>query len=198
MRARRCQHRVARPRIGARVIWRCFIVLVVFMSLRASTTKSQVSAEDRSLIVLQSREAKSVPDCGAERLDARNEILKSSHIVVLAVPKRGESSLQGVMKCFGPGWEQVPFREKNGVVQIPSGEIFVKFKDGTSEELIQKTFESNGLKVIGEPKSPHSAYKVSSQIDSAARSLEIVRLVGKSPFVEYAEPNWIIVRAKTP
>lgn len=172
------------------------MVLAILVSLRASTAKAQVLAEDNGLVVLQSREPQRVPDCGAQQLDRKNQILKNFRIVVLAVRK--EEKLQHVLRCFGPSWEQVPFREKNGVVQIPTGEIFVKFKEGTSKGVIQKIFENNGLRVVTEPKTQNSAFKATSQSRSAARSVEVARLIGKSPFIEYAEPNWIIVRSKTP
>jgi hypothetical protein len=163
-----------------------------------ASRKAQVSAENRTLIALQSRETESVPDCGVQHLDTTNELLRRFRIVILALPAKCEANLQVLLKCVGPKWERVRIREKDGIVQIPTGEIFVRFKDHTPQETIRKILRDNLLEIIESPTRPHAAYKVANQPVSAARSIEVAKALALLGDVEYAQPNWVIIRTREP
>ena len=195
--ARRCPRQVVRTRIRELAVAGSLLVLAAGLGADQSR-RGQVSTESRTLIALQSREVESVPDCGAQELDIKNELLRRFHIVVLAIHAKCEANLEVVLKCIGPKWERVPAREKDGIVRIPTGEIFVRFKDATPPATIHSILRDNSLDILESPTRPGSAYKVAVHPLSAARSMEAVKALTQLNDVEYAEPNWIIIRAREP
>jgi fervidolysin-like protein len=83
-------------------------------------------------------------------------------------------------------------------VKIPTGEMFVKFKSDATAEQIQTQLQDLKLRVVELPARPNSAYKVTQTPTSAAHSLETVDSLKRLSTVEYAEPNWLIVRLEEP
>jgi len=72
--------------------------------------------------------------------------------------------------------------------------MFVKFKSDATAEQIQTQLQDLKLRVVELPSRPNSAYKVTPNSDFSCSSLETVDSLKRLSTVEYAEPNWLIVR----
>jgi hypothetical protein len=150
------------------------------------------------LVIFQSRVQKIDASCPGQRQYEGNALLARYRLIVFSLSSKGTSEASTIASCLGPKWQKVPFRQIRGGIQIPTGEIFVKFKSNTTRELICDALDSNQLQVIEEPKYPGEAYRVSQTPSSSIESLKVIGLLRQLRYVEYAEPNWVTIHSKSP
>jgi hypothetical protein len=150
-------------------------------------------------VALQARRpAATLPAC-AERFDVNHSaILRQFQIILVSVPASADFDLSNkVLGCFKDEWEALPVKESDSTLQIPTGEIMMKVKSGTERSALDRMLRTLGLKLVTEPRE-NRAFKVATEPLSATKAETALKSLRQVGFVEFAEPNWLTLRARRP
>lgn len=147
---------------------------------------------DAHIVALQSRTKGPLPSCLRNYSVRPNSIAPKYNILLVSISRPAE--LEDLLQCLGSDWEEVPIRRQGDVVEVPTGEIFVKFKTNTRMESIKDLFRQLQLEVLQSPQGPSLTFKVSNHPLSGKASLETVQQLAKHTCIIYATPNWLVVR----
>jgi len=162
-------------------------------------TQEATTTTNRVVVGFQNRKGTNeLPPCAKGFQLRKSPLFEKFHIVVLFLSVDDREAIYAALKCLGEDWERIPLRLSSSTVKIPTGEMFVKFKSDATAEQIQTQLQDLKLRVVELPARPNSAYKVTQTPTSAAHSLETVDSLKRLSTVEYAEPNWLIVRLEEP
>src|SRR5258708_36200870 len=146
-------------------------------------------------LAFQARLASARVTLCAQEFDLRGGPLLE-HYQIALICFKGDDFLrsEAATKCFEGPWKSIPIETTGRVLKIPTGEILVKFKEGLSSSEVEGILASFELRIVAWPTKLTPAYKVTDQPRSAAHSLETAAQLGKLSLIEYAEPNWVIIR----
>jgi hypothetical protein len=123
----------------------------------------------------------------------KNLLMEQFHIVVVSLTDQNSETIDSVFKCFGKDWERIPINTSPSAIQVPTGEIFVKFKDEMTTQQVREQLQGLNLPVVELPVRANSAYKVAQTPLSGAHSHEAVESLRRLSCVQYAQPNWLII-----
>lgn len=148
---------------------------------------------DDTLIAYQKHGAiDALPKCAHSWRRLQSEVLDAANIVVLDLPEAVPVALAD--RCLGRAFQKVPLVTKGAVTKIPTGEILAKFGPELTPSAVLSVARKIGLVVKRKPTRMNGAYVLTTLPQSAARAARIAEELGRLPAVEYAEPNWIVIR----
>jgi hypothetical protein len=137
----------------------------------------------------------SLPRCTKALAIRQSSLSQRFGIVVVTLnDPDNKDETESVLDCFGPNWSEVPTRGTESMIQIPTGEIFVKFRPNVSSQQIAQVFRDLSLIVVRAPSAEDRAFKVRAQPLSATGSLKVVEQLNElRTVVAYALPNWLSI-----
>ena len=126
-----------------------------------------------------------------------HQLLKKYGIVVLAMEHGRDTSPIALLElCSEPKaeWLEVPVIHDHGTYQVPTNEIIITVKNEPSTLLIERLRQKYAL-VIVQPPTHRDPNRFTVSLDGplAAKSVSVAAEIAKSPEVEYAEVNFVVI-----
>lgn len=135
-----------------------------------------------------------VPECLKADAIIQNTILKRYHTIVLVFGTRRKENKEVVMRCLGNSWRTLPLRIGRGVIEVPSGEMIVKFRPATSSDQQAQILRDFNLCTVEAPSDSVPRRFVLRINDARVDPWDVAQRLSRLDEIEYAEPNSIVIK----
>lgn len=164
---------------------------------------AQSVREEPRIVAFQSKPLEVISQGLIECLEGKNEkpfkndLLTKYGIVVLALRPEQRAAPIGLLEsCSGSKseWLQLPVIRDRETYQVPTNEIIVKLKNDPNASPIQMQGQWHEFSVVQRPtRRDPNRFTISLDGPVAAKSKSIAEEISKSPKVEYAEVNFVVI-----